>query len=454
MKKLKESQKLELKKSLAEVNEILETISAFANKQGGKILVGFEEEKDGSIKEVVGINVKGRVIENIANEIKQNTDPVLFPSIEVKKIKAKEILSIEIEESLHKPVFAKRNSFIRVGRTNRRLSSQEIRRMAKESGDYDFTGLVCKEAALADIDFVFVKDFFITKYQSMMSSKLSSVPEDLLRSLGALKNNQPTVAGILLFGKDMQRFFMNAYVAVARYKKGIGAERLDYKEFTGNIFQQIDQCDKYIKEHISIMSRQNPMEVEREDIPEYGLFSIRELITNAVSHRDYSEQRSKVIIKMFNDKLEFYNPGGLAKDINSKNIMRKQFSRNPLITKTLSKVKYIEELGEGWDKIIEEHKRHPLHPKLPKIEADESSVLITLFSTRAKFEGKKEKFFLNERQEYILETIRLKGFMRSRDIQKKFSITRDTANRDLKGLIDLKLIKKRGVGKSITYTEK
>jgi predicted HTH transcriptional regulator len=62
-----------------------QTISAFANSKGGKIFVGIEENKNGSVKEIVGIRIRGKEIENLSNEIKQNTDPVIFPSIEIEK---------------------------------------------------------------------------------------------------------------------------------------------------------------------------------------------------------------------------------------------------------------------------------------------------------------------------------------------------------------------------------
>jgi len=111
----------------------------------------------------------------------------------------------------------------------------------------------------------------------------------LLEALNCIIDDKPTNAGVLLFGKNPQKIFINAYIAIARYKgKEVGIERLDYKEFNGNLFHQIDECDKYIKEHIAIMSRLFPYKVEREDIPEYPLFSIRELVTNAVVHRDYA----------------------------------------------------------------------------------------------------------------------------------------------------------------------
>jgi len=125
--------------------------------------------------------------------------------------------------------------------------------------------------------------------------------------LSCIKEGKPTNAGILLFGENPQYFFRNSYIALARYKgKMEGVERLDYKEFFGNLFHQIDECDKYIKEHIAIMSRLLPHKVEREDIPEYCWFSIRELVTNAVCHRDYEDQGSKVIAKIFSDRIEFY----------------------------------------------------------------------------------------------------------------------------------------------------
>ena len=162
------------------------------------------------------------------------------------------------------------------------------------------------------------------------------------------------------------------------------------------VFYQIDECDKYVKEHIAIMSRLLPHKVEREDIPEYCWFSVRELLTNVVCHRDNKDQGSKVIVKMFFDRIECYNPGGLQKGITPENILIRQYSRNPVIANALAKVKYIEELGEGWNKIINEHKNHPLKPKLPKIISDKYSILVIIYSVGEKFE--KAPAELNERQ--------------------------------------------------------
>ena len=83
------------------------TISAFANSKGGKIFVGIEENKNGSVKEIVGIRISGKEIENLSKDIKQNTDPVIFPSIEIEKIKDNDVIMLEIQENPIKPVFVK-----------------------------------------------------------------------------------------------------------------------------------------------------------------------------------------------------------------------------------------------------------------------------------------------------------------------------------------------------------
>ncbi len=331
----------------------------------------------------------------------------------------------------------------------------KIRKLAKESGPKVYwDGQVCEGATIDDIDWKFVKEKFIPLYEECVGKSVVGEPVNLLMSLDCIKSNKPTNAGILLFGSNPQSFFRNSYIALARYKgTEVSAERLDYKEFAGNIFEQVDACNAYILEHTSIMSRLEAGHIRRQDIPEYGRFSIRELVTNAVCHRDHENQHTKIIIMMFSDKINFYNPGGLPEDITPQNITEKQFSRNPVLAGVLSKVEYIESLGEGWDKIVKEHKEHPLKPALPVIDSDRFTTLITIFSTKSKFEEQEQKLILNNRQEFALEKIKLNGYARSIDIQKEFGITRDTANRDLNYLIKNKLIKREGSGKSIVYVK-
>lgn len=205
---------------------------------------------------------------------------------------------------------------------------------------------------------------------------------------------------------------------------------------------------------MAVMSRLLPDRVEREDIPEYSFFAIRELIVNAACHRDYSEQGSKVIIKMFDDHIEYYNPGGLPRGITPKNILRKQFSRNPVIARVLAKVRYIEEIGEGWDKIIKEHKEHPLKPRMPEIISDACSMTVNIFSTKEKFEGERI-IELNERQKKALEFVGREGRITNKDYRKLFpNITSRTVLNDLTDLIKKGVLQKVGKTKGAYYIPK
>lgn len=443
-----ESETLEFKSSLSDWRAILETISAFANTKGGKILIGVE--KTGNIK---GITIGKRTIEDIANKITRNTDPKIYPSIKAKKINDKKIIIIEVEESTKsKPVFAFDRVYKRIGRTNQRLTSEKIRILIQESQKTYWDEQISKEAKKEDIDWNFVKEIFIPLYEETSNKKIVGRPSQVLESLGCTQDNKITNAGILLFGKNPQEYFRKAYIALARYRgKDVSVERLDYKEFTGNLFRQITKCNDFIIDHIAVMSRLQPGKVRREDIPEYGRFSIRELITNAVCHRDYSDQGSKVIIKMFDNKIEFYNPGGLPKGITPKNITEKQYSRNPIIAGVLAKVEYIEELGEGWDKIIREHKTHPLKPKLPLLKADKYSILVTLFSSKDKF-GKERRIELTPRQKKVLTYLKREGRITTSLCAGLLKVSSDTALRELTKLIQLEMITRKGRGKGVHYT--
>ncbi len=98
---LKESEKIELKSSFSEWREAIVSLCAFANKKGGKVVIGMNDDGVAS-----GIQVGKNTIEDFANKIKNNTDPILYPSINVKTFGLGEIVEIEVSESDNKPVFA------------------------------------------------------------------------------------------------------------------------------------------------------------------------------------------------------------------------------------------------------------------------------------------------------------------------------------------------------------
>jgi ATP-dependent DNA helicase RecG len=441
-----ESETLELKPSLSQINEIIETISALSNKSGGRIIVGIS-----SSGKMFGVRIGKDTVERLTNKITANTEPKAYPKISVEEINKKKIIVIEVNESRDKPVLAFGRAFKRVGKSTLKMSKDEIEKSILEGKRVYWDEQICEKASLKNIDWDFVKEFFIKKYEKITNKKLKSSPKVLLKALDCIKNNKPTNAGILLFGKYPQKFFPNTYIALAKYKgEEVGTERLDYKKFVGNLFQQVDSCNEYMKRYVATLSRLIPGKIEREDIPQYPYFAIRELIVNAVCHRNYEDQTSKIIIKMFSDRIEYYSPGGLPKGITPNNIIEMQKSRNPTIAKIFAKVKYIEELGEGWDRITEEYKAHPLNPKMPVILDFKEAVIVKMFAAKLDWiERFKDK--LNERQVKIIEYLKFHESIKSEEYAKMFNISDRQARSDLSKLISFGLLVKRGKARQITY---
>ena len=449
---MKESQKIEFKKSLAERKEILETISAFANSKGGKILVGIKENKDGSVKDVVGIKLKGKEIENLGNEIKQNTDPVIYPSIEIEKLEGESILVIKIEESPLKPVFAKINgipvAFKRVGKTNQKIDANELRQILSEGKEFLWDSQVCEGASLDDIDENSVKRFLRkARFERRLEIDPDISVEEALIRLDLIKNNKPTNAAILLFGENPQRFFLQSEVRCARFKGTEPLEFIDMKVFQGNIIDQREDAIEFIKEHIKLHAK--IVGTERVETWEYPIEAIREAITNAICHRDYGIQ-SNAQIRIFDDRIEIWGCGPLPKPLMIEDLKKKHDSvlRNLLIGKCFFLIKYIEQWGTGTNRIIKECLNHSL-PE-PLFEIITGSLVVTFRKYRITEEILKE---LNERQQKAIEYLREHKKITNKEYrQLNPNITDRTVLNDFNELIDKGIIAAKGEKKYRHYT--
>ncbi|MBU2635695.1 MAG: putative DNA binding domain-containing protein, partial [Bacteroidetes bacterium] len=196
----KETESAEFKKSLAERSEILECVSAFANTKGGRIYIGVEPSG-----KIIGVEIGNNTIENLANEIKQNTDPKVFPSIEVLKVKSKDIISLFVPEYPSKPVWAKDKVFIRVGRTNQKASADTIGHFIKDQHAIKWDKTLFSKASIKDISQNKIK-LFIEKASVERNTVFEGTIniKNILQSLNLIENNSLTNASILLFSKNPQ----------------------------------------------------------------------------------------------------------------------------------------------------------------------------------------------------------------------------------------------------------
>lgn len=445
-----ESQTLEFKKSLAERNEILETISAFANTEGGYILIGIEENKEGSVKSILGIKTEGKIIERLTNEIKQNTDPVVFPSIKIEKIKDKNVLLIEIQENSIKPVFAKGKIYKRVGKTNQKLSTLEIRELIRGSVDYNFTELICKECGIEDVDEEKIKEFIEkAKEERNFDVELKS-KEDFLKKMQMFANKELNYSAILLFGKEPQKFVLQSEVRCGRFKGIKPLEFEDMEVILGTLIEQLERIMEFVKRNLKLEATFDEG-IERKEKWEYPLLAIKEGVANAICHRDYSSS-ANVQVRIFDDRLEIWNPGTLPKGLTVNKLKGKHESKpkNKLIAKCFFLIKYIEHWGTGTNRMIESCLRHGL-PE-PVFEDTKTSFVVTFRKSRLS-----EEFFermgLNERQKKAIEYVKEKEKITNKEYQEINNISKPTATRELNELLHKKIFIKYGVtGKGTHYT--
>ncbi|MCK4762394.1 MAG: putative DNA binding domain-containing protein [Candidatus Aminicenantes bacterium] len=343
-----ESESVELKTSLAERQEILETISAFSNTIGGTIYIGVEPGG-----EVSGVDIGNRTIENLANEIKQNTDPKVFPTIEIREINGKEIIVIKAAEYPAKPVWVKDKVFLRVGRSNQRASAEKIRQLIYENKVFKWDSEVQPKLKLSDINTTLVKSF-LQKVEEERNTifESSRSTAKVLEKLNLIEDNHLRNAALLLFGKNPQKYFVQSEIRCAKFNGTEPIEFADIQVIRGTIIEQVPDVLGFIRRHISVAA-QITGEAERKETWEYPKEALREAVINAVCHRSY-EDTGNVQVRIFDDRLEVWSPGSLPGNITVEMLKKDHRStpRNELIARCFYLIKYIEQWGTGTNRMI------------------------------------------------------------------------------------------------------
>jgi ATP-dependent DNA helicase RecG len=370
-----ESVTIEWKPSLSQINEIIETVAAFSNTEGGRLFVGVS--KEGIVK---GVSIGKDTIEGLVNRIAQHTEPKIHPRITVAKIEGKEIIVIDVKESRDKLVLASGRPYVRVGKSTRQMSKDdyENRILEKHRDQLRFDDQICRGATLKDIQRNFLKEFVIkAKAERGLDLNEKASVEEILTRLKFLKNKRPTNAAILLFGAPHD-FYTQCELKCVRFKGlDVTGKILDLKPVTGSIIHQLRDAEKFIFDHIALGAWIESGKLERQEKWEYPPKAIREALANAIAHRDYWST-SKVQVRIFDDRIEFWNPGVLPKGWTAETLKKKHESKpfNPLIAKAFFWIKYIEEMGTGTNKIVQWCREGGL-PE-PEFEYTGTAVVVTI----------------------------------------------------------------------------
>ena len=164
----------------------------------------------------------------------------------------------------------------------------------------------------------------------------------------------PTYAGILLFGKDVERYLPGAYVQYVRFEgKGRAGKIVNEYKFAGNLCTMLQQLDTFVDTTIT-NRRPVPVTTLREEIViDYPHWATRELLMNAICHRDY-EGHGPIQFYQYDDRIEILNPGGLYGKANPQNFPYVNDYRNSTVAEALKVLGFVNRFSRGVIRVKEE----------------------------------------------------------------------------------------------------
>lgn len=318
-----EKQHLELKKALGGApTKLYGTLSSFSNQNGGGTIVfGIDEEDD---YKVVGV-YDAQDLQKKVTEQSLQMEPTVRPLFTIAKVEDKIVVSAEISECdiYDKPCFYKgsgrlRGSYIRVGDSDEPMTEYEIYSYEAFKRRIHDELRTINRATMEHLKKDNITEYLL-KLRRQKTNLVNLDDKRILETQGIRQDGLPTVAGLMLLGEYPQEFFpqLSVTAMVIQGKEmgelGEDGERfVDNKRIEGTISQMLENTLAFVRRNMRVKTIVTE-DGNRADKAEYPIKAIREIILNALIHRDYSvhTERSPIRLMMFEDRLELENPGGL-----------------------------------------------------------------------------------------------------------------------------------------------
>ncbi len=356
-----ESDRVERTESVSDMDKFCIAACAFANdfprhREPGFLLIGVNNSG-----KATGLEVTDRLLLKLG-EIRASANVLPIPAVKVYKIalsdSSGEVAIVEVMPSDLPPVRFKGQVWIRVG-PRRAVASESEERILVErrvSHARTFDARPCLGSSVGDL----AADLFLNTYrqQAISQEAVAANHRELIEQLAALRfydlsHACPTNAGILLFAKDSLFWMSGAYVQFLRISGTIlrPDDVISEKKIQGDLLTVLRELDILIDAHLN--GRPVAQTTLRENrVSDYPKFALRELLMNAVMHRDY-ESTAPVRFYWFSDRIEIQNPGSLYGEASPENFPRQNAYRNPVIAEAMKTLGYVNRYGSGVERAQE-----------------------------------------------------------------------------------------------------
>ena len=355
-----ENDRVERTISTTNTDKFGQAICAFANdlpnnQKPGFLFLGVND--DGTIHP---ISVTDELLKNVA-AIRTDGNIQPQPSMVVEKVSFPEgdIVAVEVQPHVFPPIRYKGRVWVRVG-PRKGIASEADERLLMEkrnSNVLTFDATPCFNATLDDLDMNLFQFNYLPK--TMPIDELRNDKREVKYQLSSLgfydtKFDCPTNAGVLMFAKNLRRLFPGAYVQYVRYKgKTRAGDILMEHEFKENLFTTLQELDTFIKTTI-VNRRPIPVSSLREEtVVDYPDWATRELLMNAICHRDYSSN-GPIQFYQYDDRIEILNHGGLYGRATIDNFPYVNDYRNLVIAEAMKVLGYVNRQSRGVIRVQDE----------------------------------------------------------------------------------------------------
>lgn len=426
---------------------VSEHLVALANTDGGGLALGVAASGK------PGRRVSVSDAEDLLRQAEALCRPPVATQWEERELHGRMAVVVRVPRSSELHALRDGRVLVRSGANNRALGGEEIRLLAatKSAGDYEAD--VVSDAGWEDLDSDVIEGFLEGR-QKRRRALARGEAHDVLDEMGYMRRGQPTVAGLLLFGRAPQARLPHSGLLFVRFEAPAAPGVQDQpaygrrEEIEGPLPRLIESAWQILTDEMQ--TRAVLRGLVREERSEYPLFAVREALVNAVCHRDYRIRGRRIELRMYPDRLEVISPGGLPGFITLDNLVEEHYSRNPRLVAGLYQWGFVEELGLGIDRMIEEMVADGRPP--PAFAATPFSFKVTLAAARERPPRPAWEQDLSERQARALNFAREHGRIANRDYRELCpDVSAETLRLDLADLVRQGLLMKVGDKKGTYY---
>ena len=460
-----ESYNIERTESTVNTDKFCQAICAFSNDisgsaKNGYLIIGAKDNG-----ELSGLQVDDKLLLQIANiRTDGNILPQPIMTVEKFSFEQGDVLVAEVQPSEFPPVRYRGRIWVRVGprKSTATEAEEKILTERRLSNVHTFDAMPSLGTNINDLDVSLIRKEFLPKAvtEAILDEDKRDITEQLA-SLGLydLRYNCPTNGAIVLFGKNPERYIHGAYIQYVRFKgKDRTGDILNEHKFSGNLCKILPKIDAFVETSIS-QKRPIPVSVLREEtVSKYSYWATRELLMNAIMHRDY-EGNAPIQFYEYDNRIEIQNPGGLYGKVSPDNFPNVSDYRNPFIAEAMKVLGYVNRFSRGVYRVQKELEENG------NAQASFDFSLITAFrvveSVSQKYfeEGfgsetpKKHPIATQETtqettQEKILAAIQAKPEITQKELAQSIGITLDGIKYHIKNMTKSGIIKHEGSTKS------